>query len=83
MKPTSEGELTFLEDAMILAKKSGQETILRKLKRYYKLYRLNDLISTIDRDLFNSTARNIYRKYRQPEWLSWRVILPGVNRPNE
>ncbi len=80
LKAKDESGATFLEDAMILAKKSGNEKIYNTLKGYYRQYQLSLLPPLIDRCLLNNSVRRVYRKLKQPDWLRWRVTMRGANR---
>jgi len=80
LKAIDESGATFLEDTMLLAKKTNHKIIYKKLKRYYRQYQFNNLLFSIDRYLLNNSMRYIYRKIKKARWLDSRVTLRGKNR---
>jgi hypothetical protein len=80
LKATDESGSTFLDDAMILARESGNKEIYKVLKRYYRRYQVGLILPLIDRYLFGNFLRSLYRRVFKPDWLNYRVTLRGSNR---
>jgi len=75
LKIQDESGMTFLEDAMILAKQANNVKICRILRSYHRRYRLSKLPDLIDRNLLGGIFRRAYRAIRKPKWLNLRVAL--------
>ncbi len=82
LKAIDESGATFLEDAMLLAKETGDTEIYRVLKHYYRRYQIGLILPLIDRYLFANFFRSLYRKIKKPDWLTYRVTLRGSNGEN-
>ena len=82
LKAIDESGATFLEDAMLLAKETGDTEIYRVLKHYYRRYQIGLILPLIDRYLFANFLRSLYRKIKKPDWLTYRVTLRGSNGEN-
>tara|TARA_R110002094_G_scaffold162656_4_gene147418 strand:- start:3298 stop:3789 length:492 start_codon:yes stop_codon:yes gene_type:complete len=79
LKATDESGATFLEDAMILAKNSGNIEIYKILKHYYRRYQIGLILPLLDRYLLGNFLRCLYRKIKKPDWLNYRVTLRESN----
>jgi len=80
LKATDESGATFLDDAMILARESGNKEIYKVLNRYYRRYQVGLILPLIDRYLFGGFLRSLYRRLFKPDWLNYRVTLRGSSR---
>jgi len=76
-RATDESGATFLEDAMILAKESGNRTALKTLRRKYRRYQMSKVIPMLDRYALGGVLRRLYRRVMKPKWLTWRAIPRG------
>ncbi len=79
LKPRDENGMTFLEDAMILARQQGDDDVYRRLRKYHKRYQIRQLPSMLDRMILGGFLQRLYRKIRKPEWLEQRVMLLSKN----
>lgn len=70
LKATDESGATFLEDAMVLAKESGNEDDYKMLRHSYRRYQLGLIPPLLDRYLFANFFRNLYRITKKPDWLN-------------
>jgi len=80
LKVKSENDITFLEDAMILAKQAGNEKVYKIFRSYYKRHQISKLWPLIDRHLLGGLLRRTYRAVRKPKWLDLRVTLRSPDR---
>jgi hypothetical protein len=80
LKTNDESNATFLEDAIVLARRQGNVVISKKLKSYYRRYQWGQVIPLLDRTLLGGILRRIYRRLRKPDWLNERVSLRAKDR---
>ena len=80
LKPNDEGLAGSVEDLIYLAKRKGNEKVYKRLKRYYKQYQLKQFVMSADRLFLGGSLRKLYRKWKRPEHLKWRVTMEGHNR---
>ena len=69
LKVTDESGASYLQDAMILARESGNDDAYRMLRRSYRRYQLGLIPRLLDQYLFANFLRNLSRKINKPHWL--------------
>ena len=79
MQYDDESALTFLEDAILLARERQNNKILSVLKGYYRKYQLLNAIIMLDRYMLGGNLRKISRKLRNTGRPERRVKLRGPN----
>lgn len=81
LKVVDESGATFLEDMMILARNTQNETIFRIIRKAYRRYQMRELIKMLDRYIIGGVIRRLYIRFGKPEWLGTRVSLRGPQPP--
>ena len=79
-RSSNESGATFLEDAMILAEKAQNKTVLRILRYYYLRYQIFQVLKNLDRYMLGGILRRIYRSVMEPDYVEERVNLRGSQR---
>lgn len=77
LKPRDENSAVFLEDLILLAKKVKNDDVYKVLKSLYKSYKASELIPLFDKYLLRNFAKNLHRKFNNPEWINWRITMGG------
>lgn len=75
LKPNNESALSYIKDLIEFTELRGDDDVLRTLRKYKQVYELKELLAGIDRVVLRGLLRKLYRRYRKPEWLSYRVTL--------
>jgi len=79
-RSSNESGATFLEDAMILAEKAQNKTMLRILRYYYLRCQIFQVLKNLDRYMLGGILRRIYRSVMEPDYVEERVNLRGSQR---
>jgi hypothetical protein len=80
MQVRDESGLTFLEDNLILAQEKGNTEIERILLKKIRGCIRSQAFPQLDRIFLGGTVRRLYRRWRNPDWLS-AITLVQKERP--
>jgi len=80
LRASEESSLTYLEDALILAKMARNSKAQRILQRQYSRYQIREALSILDEYMLGGIFHRIYRSCRKPHDSKMRVALRGSQR---
>lgn len=80
LRTSDESGVTFLEDAMILAKDARNKKLYKILRRYYLRYQMFQILKILDRYILGGILRRIYRRVTNQNYTENRVEIKALQR---